>query len=173
MNLFFKKKSLNNLEFTGFKDILEVKHRLKNRVRLYSPFLYKRLDILQFSSKELSKIESIRKIQFSEISGTILIEFNENELDFYTLFSSTIRILGLQEEVEKPRVPKVKRAVKDLTECLNHSIYQKTKGFLDFKTLIPITFLYFAVKGFYNSVPSKPNPYSLLYWSYRNLFCGL
>ena len=154
----------------GFRNVLEVRHFIPGRIRLYAPII-RYADFGSIAVKEkLSSINGIVGVSSSTVSGTLLINFDPAVLTPDVVFAAAVHVLGIQDEIEE--IPKsfVSSEIKNIGDSLNRALYEKSGGLLDFRTLIPITL---AGLGVYKMLQpgglSIPGGFTLLWWAFMRL----
>lgn len=169
-----KEKLINNKNsLPSFKGILETKHILPGRIRLVANILVKNDNLKNIFETQMSKIGGIKQIEVNTITGSILIYYDINSLPPLMIFSVCAKLLGLEEMLSAKQQSKIQSNITELNDSINTSLYQKTNGLLDFKTLVPLFFLGIGLKKvFIDKTTLSANPYSLLFWAYKGLGLG-
>ena len=146
-------------------------HVLPGRVRFHIPSL-KQNDIQSTNvSEQLVKIEGITSVQVSELTGSVLIYFDQSKIKADLLAAALIRLLGLEKELEKTPMPTIVREMRDMGESLNRAVYEKTGGLIDLWTAIPLLLVVVAGKKiFTDKTLTAPAAATLLWWGYNSLF---
>lgn len=164
-----KKKSRNSLNLPSFKGVIEVKHSLKGRVRFYVPLLKNNEQIGQILISQLGKVDTISHIEVNGVTGSVVIKYDPEKIDPALLIGVIAKLLQLEGELTKKREALVSREMVNMKEALNMSIYEKTNGVLDIKSLYIIAALVFGVRKIRKAPTMLPNGYSMLRWSYKDI----
>lgn len=158
------------LEFKGFKGVIEIRHSMKERVRIFVPSLIGFNEGKSYIEAQFQKIQGIKGIEVNVVTGTVLITYEDGKLQEGMILGILIKLLNLEQEIHKPKTSRLKKELDHIKEALEYGIYERSGGILDLKSLLILTFLFYGAKGLYfNEKTAKINPYSLLYWAYRNL----
>lgn len=166
---FISKKHNNNV-FKGFCNVIEIKHSISGRIRFFIPELVNSSQAKEVLELKMINIDGINSVNVNAISGSLIVCYENEKIDNMLLLGVIIRLLGLDEQLESKKTCVVKNEIKKLNEALNYSVHEKSKGLLDLKTLIPLLFAVYGLKGIYfTNKNATPNPYSLLYWAYKSL----
>lgn len=162
---------MNRKMLPDFHGILEVQHYIKGRVRL-------RVNILvgnEEKSKELiarlSGLNGIGDISVNPLIGSVLIKFQEEIVDPITLIGAILNILELEEEVFSKKSGKAFSGMRELVELVDFTIYNKSKGILDLKSVIALLFIINGVRKIRQN-PIMPNGVNLLWWGYNIIAKG-
>lgn len=162
-----------NIPLPSFKGIIEVRHFLPGRMRIYVSKLVGNDIEKTLLETQFSKIDGINVIQVNGITGSVLVSYDTSKVDAGILYSAMIRLLQLEEFIDKNEVSLVSREIKQASESLNRGMFEKTNGIMDMKTLVPVSFIMFALKEIYkNPSAGKPGAYTLLWWAYDMLRRG-
>ena len=98
--------------------------------------------------------------------GTVLITYREEAVNPELLFSALVRLLGLDDEMERTPEPVVARELRSVADSLNRVVYEQTRGLLDFWTALLIVLTAVGVKKvFTEGTRSLPTGFTLLWWA--------
>lgn len=150
----------------SFYGIVEVKHRLSGRVRLQIESLKGDEETSKFLEEKLRQVNGINEISVNSLVGSALIKYDENIIEPMLLIGMILNILGLEEEVFKKKSGTLYSAMKETIDIVDLTIYNKTKGILDLKTVIALFFIGYGVKKLRQN-PIMPNGVNLLWWGYN------
>lgn len=163
-------KERNGTSFKGFPGTLEIKHGIPGRIRFFVPSLVHSLKGKEILEGKMSPIEGINKVEVNSITGSLLVRYDLEKIETILIIGITVKLLGLDDKIQTKEIPIIKKEINKWNEALNYSVYEKTKGILDFKTALSLTFAFYGLKGlFFSTEVAQANPYSLLYWAYRSL----
>jgi hypothetical protein len=154
----------------GFRNILEVRHTISGRMRLYAPVLRGNPSLGEHLVVELGKADGITTIETSPVTGTVMIEFTSGKVKAPIVFGAVAHLLGLEEEIDKPPQSLMASGIKSATESLNRALYEKSGGIIDLWTLIPMSLVGFAL--YQMRQPGgigTPGAFTLLWWAYMQL----
>ena len=145
-------------------------HLLPGRVRFKIPLMVGRDEELKTATTQIAKIKGVRWVDYNKISGSVLINFEENAIQADLLFAALIRLLGLDHELQKAPASYINTEIRSIAESLNQAIYSKTNGIIDLYTTIP---LLLAALGISQIIKNKANIFptglTLLWWAYNSL----
>lgn len=149
---------------------VQVKHIIPGRVRFYIPLLKGDKNKADEIQRQLGTISSLNSVNVDYRSGSLLILFNEKEIGVGLLFATIIRLMGLDEELDREKTPKVIKEMKDVGDSLNKAVYDKTAGLLDLWTLIYIAFAFFGIKNLFSGrIPFFAASSTFLWWALNGL----
>lgn len=155
----------------SFYGVMEVKHYHCGYLRIQTDALKFEEEAKTTLVENLKQIDGIEKIQVNSLLGTALILFREDVIEASFLYLVILKILGLEEEAFRTKSGKVKTFLKNVTEAMDCSIYNKSKGMLDTKMLIAAIFIYYGVKKWKLNT-QLPSGATLLWWAYNLMTKG-
>ncbi len=156
-------------EFSGFKNIVEVKHHTNGRIRLFVPVLKNNERIKQHLDSHLAKIESFTEYNLNTITGSVLLKYNESELPLVMIVGIIIKLLGLEQKLLEPPTGLLKNKFKDGRTILSRSVYEKSNGVLDINSATSLAMLGTGIYAMVQNGFMLPNSATLLYWAYNEM----
>ena len=151
----------------SFVGVMETTHALPGRLRLRAPVLIGRRAAAEQLQKSLAKIEGVRAVAASPVSGSVLVSFAPDRVTPDLLMGAAIRLLGLEKAVERAPPSAIGEGIRHAGESLNHAIHERTGGLLDLWTSLT---LLLAAAGIRRLAAGDPFGWPLLWWAYRNAF---
>lgn len=165
-------KKVNKGQHIDFNGQLEIRQNISGRLRLSSPFLRNKEQGYSLIT-QLSRVDGIKKIGSDYRIGSMLIEYDASKVEGELLVGALLKLMGIDNPSESIPKSMVMKEIQLANQAVNMAILDKTNGFLDLRTIVPITFLGLAVKSYANSGNlGIPAPITLLYWSYKTLELG-
>ena len=145
-------------------------HLLPGRVRFQVPLMVGKEEELKSATTQIAKIKGVKWIDSNKITGSVLIYFEENIIQADFLFAALVRLLGLDDELQKAPASYLNTEIRSVFESLNQAVYSKTNGIIDLYTTIP---LLLAALGVSQIIKSKTNIFptglTLIWWAYNSL----
>ena len=152
----------------NFYGIFEVKSLTKNRIRIEINKLKNNREEINELTENLKKISVIKNFKIIQSLGSLTIEFDDSQIDSQFMLGIILKLLNLDEELLKDRKGKIKNTFSSLGKLADITIYNKTKGLFDAKTLAGTMLLIYGIKKFKNEM-FLPSGATLIWWSYRLL----
>ena len=152
----------------NFYGIFEVKSLTKNRLRIEIDKLKNNREEINVLTENLKKISVIKNFKIIQSLGSLTIEFDDSQIDSQFMLGIILKLLNLDEELLKDRKGKVKNTFSSLGKLADITIYNKTKGLFDAKTLAGTMLLIYGIKKFKNEM-FLPSGATLIWWAYRLL----
>ena len=152
----------------NFYGIFEVKSLTKNRIRIEINKLKNNREEIDELAQNLKKISVIRNFKIVQSLGSLTVEFDDSQIDAQFMLGIILKLLNLDEELLKDRKGKIKNTFSSLGKLADITIYNKTKGLFDAKTLIATGLLIYGIKKFRNEM-LLPSGATLIWWAYRLL----
>ena len=152
----------------SFYGIIQVKHYQNGRLRLQTEILKDNEELKEEFLHNIRRISGINSTKVNSITGSILIYFDEKVIEGSFLYLVVLKLLHLDEEALKSKSGKVKVMLKQIFEAMDMTIYNKSKGYLDLKTLISGIFVFYGIRKL-RKVPVLPTGATLLWWAFRLL----
>ena len=152
----------------NFYGIFEVKSLTKNRIRIEINKLKNNREEINELTENLKKISVIKNFKIVQSLGSLTVEFDDSQIDSQFMLGIILKLLNLDEELLKDRKGKVKNTFLSLGKLADITIYNKTRGLFDAKTLAGTMLLIYGIKKFKNEM-FLPSGATLIWWSYRLL----
>ena len=152
----------------NFYGIFEVKSLTKNRIRIEINKLKNNKEEIDELKENLKKISVIKNFKIIQSLGSLTVEFDDSQIDAQFMIGIILKLLNLDKELLKDRKGKIKNTFSNLGKLADLTIYNKTKGLFDAKTLIATGLLIYGIKKFKNEM-LLPSGATLIWWSYRLL----
>ena len=152
----------------NFYGIFEVKSLTKNRLRIEINKLKNNREEIDELTENLKKISVIKNFKIIQSLGSLTIEFDDSQIDSQFMLGIILKLLNLDEELLKDRKGKVKNTFSSIGKLADITIYNKTKGLFDAKTLAGTILLIYGIKKFKNEM-FLPSGATLIWWAYRLL----
>jgi hypothetical protein len=100
----------------------------------------------------------------------VLFEYDRERVTADTLAAAVIRLLGLEQELEKDVRPRAVTELKKFERSMNRAVYEQTGGALDLRTAV---FVVLAVMGIQKMIKqgglALPAGFTLLWWAGNGL----
>lgn len=155
----------------SFYDILEIKHYSAGRIRVKIPSLQYNLEKEDEVRKKLLTLKGINSVEVNTLVGSMLVLFDETIIEPVMLIGIILNFMGLEEEAFTKKSGKVTFALKDTIDAVDMTIYNKTRGLLDLKSIIALVFIGYGIKKIRQN-PVLPNGVNLLWWGYNVITKG-
>lgn len=154
----------------SFKNVVEVKHFVPGRIRLFIPKLQENKQAQEDLISQLGGIQCIKEIQANLVSGSLVVKYHLDQVDPMLIISAVIKVLALDKELEQKRIPLVLEKIQQIGQALNQAFYEQTNGLLDLRTTVSLALAYLALKKIVVSKElATPAASTLLWWAYNTL----
>ncbi|EDS77604.1 conserved hypothetical protein [Clostridium botulinum C str. Eklund] len=166
-----KSSKLKKINLPNFRGVLEIKHFLSGRIRFYAPILKDNNDLKENILHQFSRISSITSIKINSVTGSILVEYKQDEIEPMILMGVLLKLMNLEGEIGKESMPFIKKEIINLKESVNLAIYDKTKGIIDGKTSITLLLIILGIYTLKNKNRKDVNLPGLNYiwWAYTSI----
>ena len=148
----------------SIRGVLESKHSLPGRERFFIPSIKSfpaKKDVVE---KEMSKLQGVKKVEASHITGSALITYDEKVISPSLLAAGLIKLLDLEKEILKPPRSIIRNEFNHILNTADRVIYEKTLSSFDLSTIISFTFLGLFIK---NITSGNSLNIGLLWWGYN------
>ena len=152
----------------NFYGIFEVKSLTKNRIRIEINKLKNNREEINELTENLKKISVIKNFKIVQSLGSLTVEFDDSQIDAQFMLGIILKLLNLDDELLKDRKGKIKDTFLNLGKLADITVYNKTKGLFDAKTLAGTMLLIYGIKKLKNEM-FLPSGATLIWWSYRLL----
>lgn len=163
-----KKKKDKNL-LPSFKNLVETKHHVKGRLRLKINLLIDNKEAIDYLTGNLKKIEPIKKIEVNPMIGSVLINYDEDQIDPIIIISACLKILDLEKELEKTPAGFIDKELNNINNSLDRTIYEKSNGLVNLKSVIKILLIGTGVYRVIKYPKMLPGGITLLWWAYQSI----
>lgn len=155
----------------NFRGVLELKHSLPGRIRFYVPILKENNELKNMVLEQLTRISQINNVKINVITGSILIQYKQEEIEPVLLMGVLLKLMNLENEINKEPIPILKKEMLNLKESFNLAIYDKTKGILDGKIIITLLLI---ILGTYtlktkNKADANLPGLNYIWWAYTSM----
>ena len=149
----------------NFYGVIQVKHYQNGRLRLQTDILRENVELEQEFLNNMRQLSGIDSVRVNSVTGSILIYFDEKIIESSFLYLIVLKLLHLEEEALKNKPGKIKVLLKQTFEAVDMAIYNKSKGYLDLKTLVAGIFAFYGIKKL-RKFPELPAGATLLWWPF-------
>ena len=149
----------------NFYGVIQVKHYQNGRLRLQTDILRENVELEQEFLNNMRQLSGIDSVRVNSITGSILIYFDEKIIESSFLYLIVLKLLHLEGEALKNKPGKIKVLLKQTFEAVDMAIYNKSKGYLDLKTLVAGIFAFYGIKKL-RKFPELPAGATLLWWAF-------
>jgi hypothetical protein len=165
----FNKKNTAKLPFQRYTGPIVTKHFIDGRIRFLINKLKNNQSLIDNLTKDICKIDGVDECTANYISGSLTIVYQPEKITPDLLFSVLIRLLQLEDEIEKIPRSKIENEIRTVGSSLNRAIYDKSNGLIDLKTAIPIALGVIGAQKIYREGWSTlPSGLILLWWAYQS-----
>ncbi|MBC2576209.1 HMA2 domain-containing protein [Peptostreptococcus canis] len=166
----YSKNKLNTLELPSFKNILEVRSSVNGRIRFFVPVLKSNLELAELLTSQVKKISVIKKCEVNLVTGSVLVEYDSDNLDAQTLEGVIMKLLSLDEKLDEGRTSEIEKKVGTFKNAINNGVYDFTGGILNIKSLMALLFLGAAVYDVKKMGARRTPDYITFLWWTTTLF---
>ena len=131
----------------SFYGVIQVKHYQNGRLRLQTEVLKDDEELKEEFLNNIQRINGINSVEVNSITGSILIYFDEKVIESSFLYLVVLRLLHLDEEALKNKPGRIKELLKQIFESADMAVYNKSKGYLDLRTLTAGIFIFYGIKN--------------------------
>ncbi|BBM46167.1 hypothetical protein JMUB3935_2408 [Leptotrichia trevisanii] len=149
----------------NFYGVIQVKHYQNGRLRLQTDILRENVELEQEFLNNMRQLSGIDSVRVNSVTGSILIYFDEKIIESSFLYLIVLKLLHLEGEALKNKPGKIKVLLKQTFEAVDMAIYNKSKGYLDLKTLVAGIFAFYGIKKL-RKFPELPAGATLLWWTF-------
>ena len=149
----------------SFPGVVEVGSSLPGRLRLYVPALRERAEAAADMKKRMEDTGAVRRVELNPVTGSVLILYDESQVEPAVVEGAAIRLLGLEEEIEKQPVSRMEKGIRSLTESVNHALMETTGGWMDLRMLAGTAMTVTAARSILSGAAGMPGAITLLWWA--------
>ena len=152
---------------------VRVAHVLPGRIRFTVPALKGANNTHSGWVDELRSLKGVEQVEVSTVTGSVLVVFRPAEVDPPLVFGGLVRLLGLENEMERRRTPVALREVQELGKSLNFAVYDRTGGLVDLWSLAVFGLAAVGAKKMLEGGwLTLPPAFTLLWWALNAMTRG-
>jgi hypothetical protein len=145
-------------------------HLLPGRVRFRVPSLVGARPEAEALCDRLRTIDGVKHVEADPTSGSLLVRYRKKIVRAELLFAATVRLLGLEKQLDATPRPVVVRELREVFRNLNRAVYDCTGGILDFSSAVLILLAAAgATRLARQGTAAMPAGFTLLWWGVRQL----
>lgn len=151
----------------SFKGIIEHKHHIPGRYRFHIPSLMGNSAAIDILRDKLPVIPGVISADADIRSGSLIVSGSDT-MDPNLLLAAVIKLLGLEEEVEKTPVSGFSSAMTTYWHVLNRSVYEQSGGAITANDAVGIVLLGASLLKFWKTRKlGIPSAFTLLWWFFN------
>lgn len=145
-------------------------HALPGRLRLHvSSLVGDRKNCRDLASR-FSKLEGIQAAAANPVTGSVLVRYDEKTVRPEVIFGAVVKLLGLEEELERVPTPILTRELGLLGRSLDRAIYEKTGGLVNGWSLLLLGLAAFGIHQALNDkTRAWPAGLTMVWWAVNGL----
>ncbi len=149
---------------------VQTDHLLSGRVRFRVPSLIGAPEQAEILAERLRTLEGVRQVHVSPTTGSVLIEYRQAVVEPELLFAATVRLLGLEKELEHTPRPALVRELRAVLDSLNRVVFDRTSGLLDFSSALLLILAAVGVRNMtQEGAKALPAGFTLVWWGLHQL----
>lgn len=152
---------------------VRVLHAVPGRIRLGVPSLVSSSGAARkegrFLEDKLPRLEGVRDVRVTPVTGSVVVRYEPDEVEPILVLAAVVRLLGLDEEFDRPRDPVLRTIARDLGTSANRLVYERSGGLVDLWTLLLLAGTVYGVRRLIEAPSSRPAGLTLLWWSLHSL----
>ncbi len=146
----------------------EVLHTMPGRIRFRIPMLEGQdNEIIVTIKKELIRLPEINRVNVNPVSGSLVLEYDDEEINASIICSILLKLLGLEDALDAQPQSLAQKELNLIGTSLNRQVYNSTAGIFDLTSALASTIF---VLGLYKIIMQQdrntPSGFSLLWWAY-------
>jgi len=149
---------------------VRTEHLLPGRLRLKVPSLRGDRKTCETLAARFSNLRGIESAAASPVSGSVLLRYDENEVKPEILFGAVVKLLGLEQELERVPEPVLTRELKLLGQSLDRTVYERSGGLVNGWTVLLFGLAALGIRQAMND-PSRlwPAGLTMVWWAVNGL----
>jgi len=152
---------------------VRVAHVVPGRVRMSVPLLQEDRSQASPLQEKLASLAGVQAVSVNPVTGSVMIRFDEASVQPELLYAATVRLMGLERELEKTPRPAVVKELRLMLDSLNRVVYDRTGGLLDFTSALLIILAGVGVKKMLaEGAKAMPAGFTLLWWGAHHILSG-
>ena len=155
----------NQMKLPSFHGIAEVRASIPGRIRLYMPAVTANPETAAKMKKQMEETGAVRNVSINPSTGSVLFLYDETQVEASVVEGAAIRLMGLDEAIQRQPVSKMEKSLKMLWNSINHGVMETTNGWMDARMLAGIAISIAAIRSLIIHGAVLPGGITLLWWA--------
>ncbi len=155
----------NRMKLPSFHGIAEVRASIPGRMRLYMPAVTANPEAAAGMKKQMEETGAVHEVSINPATGTVLFLYDESQVEASVVEGAAIRLMGLDEAIQRQPVSKMEKSLQTLWNSVNHGVLETTKGWMDARMLAGTALSAAAVRSLMRNGAVLPGAVTLLWWA--------
>ena len=165
---FLKQAHSKSKNLPHIRGKFEVIHTLPGRIRFRIPMLEGQdPEVIDSIEKELKRLPEINSIDLNPISGSLVLDYHDEEISAAIICGILLKLLGLEQDLDAQPQSLIQKELNLIGNSLNRQVYNSSAGIFDLTSALSLSI--FAL-GMYKIIVQRdrntPSGFSLLWWAY-------
>ena len=149
---------------------VRTEHSLPGRLRLRVPSLAGNQENCTSLATRFSGLSGIRAASANPVTGSVLLHYDKNTVRPEVLFGAVVKLLGLEEELERVPTPVLTRELGLLGQSLDRAVYERTGGLVNGWSLLMLAIAAVGVRQVINNgARAWPAGITMVWWAVNGL----
>lgn len=145
-------------------------HSLPGRLRLHVDSLVGDHKTSRDLAARFSRLKGIRSAEANPVTGSVLIHYDQEAVRPEVLFGAVVKLLGLEEELERVPTPVLTRELGLLGRSLDRAVYEKSGGLVNGWSLLLLGLAALGIRRALNdSTRLWPAGLTMVWWAVNGL----
>ena len=155
----------NQMKLPSFHGIAEVRASIPGRIRLYMPAVTANPETAAKMKKQMEETGAVRNVSINPSTGSVLFLYDETQVEASVVEGAAIRLMGLDEAIQRQPVSKMEKSLKMLWNSINHGVMETTNGWMDARMLAGTAISIAAIRSLIIHGAVLPGGITLLWWA--------
>jgi len=149
---------------------VHTEHSLPGRLRLHVSSLVGNRETCRDLAERFSGLRGISSAGANPVTGSVLIRYDGDLVRPEVLFGAVVKLLGLEEELERVPTPVLTRELGLLGHSLDRAVYEKTGGLVNGWSLLLLALAAFGIRQALNDRSRMwPAGLTMVWWAVNGL----
>jgi hypothetical protein len=152
---------------------VRTEHVLPGRLRLRVPSLAGDPEGCRNLAARFSNLQGIQAAEANPVTGSVLVHYDEQVVRPELIFGAVVKLLGLEEELERVPTPVLTRELGLLGRSLNRAVYEKSGGLINGWSLLLLSLAALGIRQALNdNTRAWPAGLTMVWWAVNGLGRG-
>ena len=115
--------------------------------------------------KQMEETGAVHEVSINPVTGTVLFLYDEAQVEASVVEGAAIRLMGLDEAIQRQPVSKMEKSLQTLWNSINHGVMEATKGWMDARMLAGTALSVAAIRSMMMNGAVLPGGITLLWWA--------
>lgn len=164
----FSRDEHDKSKLPSFSGVLEVRHSIPGRMRLWIPSLKGDAVASRDFQENLSRLRGVRRVDVNVFLGTCLVEYDARELTAALIVAAASRCFDFERQIQN-RQSTLWQEMKTIRFALDQALLRRTFGLLDLRSAMTLFLSLSLARGVVRQKNATFPPINMIWWLFQSI----